>query len=187
MYRKHRFGWVSDFFPLLPCRSLPVYSVANLTPFVFQSSVLWPHPSGIWRKVKLASSPLPSTFSVHFNLIPIAILKHLNCLGKRQLNWDSFKTWADKKFFKVWIFIVFKKKKQHTHTLTLLRKFLQIFRLNNADMKQMYYQLFLQQKKKKKKRVGGAYSGCAEFCNSGCANLASHVQVPMDKGRRTLL
>lgn len=53
-------------------------------------------------------------------------------------------------------------------------------------MKQMYYQLFLQQKKKKK-GVGGAYSGCAEFCNSGYANLASHVQVPMDKGRRTLL
>jgi len=42
-----------------------------------------------------------------------------------------------------------KKTTTHTHTLTLLRKFLQIFRLNNVDMKQMYYQLFLQQKKKK--------------------------------------
>ena len=47
-----------------------------------------------------------------------------------------------------------KKNNTHTHTLTFLRKFLQIFRLNNVDMKQMDYQFSLQPKKKKKKKWG---------------------------------
>ena len=115
---------------LCPCRRIPAYPGANLTSSPSRV-VVQPYPSGNWIKVKLKSFPLRSTsFSVHFNFIPIANFEAPQLCRRKEMELGLFSGLGRFDSFFFFLIVDFLCLK-HTHTFILLRRLLQLFKLNN--------------------------------------------------------